>query len=194
MVFKLTSSSIQGTRAGHTGLAAAATVTLLAGLSVAPSGAATAAPAATPSADVAAASWPGGTFIIQNYRTKGCISQVLEKMNIFALRSPRDCTNNVGQLWLHGSGNSIRHWLTEKVDRSPLHHCLDASNAGAVSIRPCTGTNHQKWDHYEAGFLKNRGNGQCLDVLDEHHPNYPDMVYTRQCLHHEWQKWAFKPF
>ncbi|MFD9053553.1 ricin-type beta-trefoil lectin domain protein [Streptomyces zaomyceticus] len=71
---------------------------------------------------------------------------------------------------------------------------MDASNEGFVSVRACTGTNHQKWDRYQAGYVKNRGNGQCLDGTSKGDPRGDDRAYTRTCMHHEGQKWAFRPF
>ncbi|MFD9052844.1 ricin-type beta-trefoil lectin domain protein [Streptomyces zaomyceticus] len=132
-----------------------------------------------------------GKFSIQNYQTKGCIVTHITKDGLFAYSGDFICSNSHGSnVWVHGSGNSIRHWYSESSDR---HYCLDASNEGFVSVRPCTGTNHQKWDRYQAGYIKNRGNGQCLDVMSEGDPRGSSRVYTRTCLHHEWQKWAFKP-
>lgn len=169
----------------HALLGVAATTALLAGVPV-PAAAAPTAPTASAAADL-----PEGTqFKIQNYQTKGCATAEPGFENVWAVTGPaRDpfCSTEHA-IWVQGSGNSIRSRIKEKFG-VPLHWCLGANESGRVSVTPCDGGNNQKWTRYSEGFVKNWATKQCLDVESES----PEIVYTRECLKHDWQKWAFKP-
>ncbi|MFK0252818.1 ricin-type beta-trefoil lectin domain protein [Streptomyces sp. NPDC090445] len=154
-------------------MGAAATTALLAGVS-------------TPAA---AAEFPEGVkFRIQNYQTKGCVSASVGLGQVQAQVIPEvDLCTAEHAVWVQGSGDSIRSVVRE-TNEPGVHWCLTGSDTGRVTTEPCNGSWNQKWTHYSEGFVKNWATKLCLDVKSES----PNVVYTRGCLKHEWQKWAFK--
>ncbi|MFD9053462.1 ricin-type beta-trefoil lectin domain protein [Streptomyces zaomyceticus] len=172
-------------RASRVWLGVAAAAPVLAGLITGPANAADVGP-------------PPGSFIIQNYQTKQCAAMDNTEDTGFIV-SGASCGNSENTpnshvpIWIFGGQNSIRSHEAEQWRTDNLHFCLDATGPndvgeGSVGINPCNGGLHQKWTRYEGGYVKNWATKQCLDVKSE----YPRRVYTRDCMHHNWQKWAFK--
>jgi hypothetical protein len=119
-------------------------------------------------------------FRIQNYETKDCAAASFDTL---------PCGPDIMQMWIHGSGNSIRNWGQEQTFSGDTHYCLDADEHGAVTTNPCNGGNFQKWTHYSEGYLKNWATKQCLDMEDY---NWHGLLMTKACDHSQKQKWAFK--
>ncbi|MFD9053708.1 ricin-type beta-trefoil lectin domain protein [Streptomyces zaomyceticus] len=175
-------------RAGRVWLGLAAAAAVLAGLVAGPANAADAGP-------------PPGSFIIQNYQTKQCATAVKDPVKGFYVRGGACDTSEEAPypndpIWIFGSGNSIRSYMAEEREKSSgIHYCLDATgrpdsaDEGSVGINACNGGLHQKWTRYEGGYVKNWATKQCLDIKSER----LNVLYTRACMHHDWQKWAFKP-
>lgn len=175
-------AKIEGMRSRNGLLGAVAAAALTVGIFATSS---IAAPAVT-SDVVAATSLSEGTrFVMMNYQTKGCFGYDPFSHSLVAKKYM--CDESHSARWMQGSGNSIRHTRTEKTAGDGTHFCLDANASGQVYVLACNGGNYQKWTHYSEGFVKNWATGQCLDVTSD-----TDVVYTRECLKHEWQKWADK--
>ncbi|MCL7430182.1 ricin-type beta-trefoil lectin domain protein, partial [Streptomyces sp. YS415] len=105
----------------------------------------------------------GTEFTMVNYQTKECVAYDPRATSPTA----GPCGLNVvliNNVWVQGSGASIRHRWTEAVRGTGTHYCLDANVAGDVYVIPCNGGTNQKWSHTAEGFLKNYATKQCLMI------------------------------